>query len=62
MADEAKSAAPKKIVPTWGYRKGKEGVESKLFDVEEGGALPKGWLDTPAGLDQPEKKVEDSKT
>lgn len=33
--------------PTWGYRKTKDGVESRIFTD---GKLPKGWKDTPAGM------------
>lgn len=35
--------------PTWGYRKGADGaVEKQLFD----GALPAGWADSPARVDE----------
>lgn len=39
--------------PTWGYRAGKDGVESKIFPT---GKLPKGWKDTPAGLKDADSK------
>jgi len=33
--------------PCWGYKKTKDGIESKLFPD---GKRPKGWVDTPAKL------------
>lgn len=35
----------KPVEPVWGYRKGDDGAESKLF---EDGKLPRGWHDSPA--------------
>lgn len=36
--------------PAWGYRLAKDGtVEAQLFSD---GKLPKGWKDTPAGLEK----------
>lgn len=45
MADDAS--------PAWGYRKGKDGLESKIF---EDGKLPKGWVDNPGKV-----KLDDDK-
>ena len=38
----------KKKEPVWGYKPTDDGFESKLF---ADGELPKGWKDTPAGMD-----------
>ena len=34
-------------IKVWGYNAAKE---SKIFDVPEGGKLPRGWKDTPAAF------------
>ena len=35
--------ADKETFPCWGYREG----EAKIFEVEVGGKLPRGWVDNP---------------
>ena len=42
---EGKNMTEGKKGPVWGYRKGDDGVEARLFKT---GGLPRGWKDTPA--------------
>lgn len=47
MSDEAKT------IPTWGYHKTKD---AKIFDLNEGESLPRGWSDAPVA--KPEEEDE----
>lgn len=38
--------------PTWGYSK----ADAKIFDLEDGESLPKGYYDSPVAMEEAETK------